>query len=185
LAAHPRWAHRAAEATGWRRWLAAVHLGITAIRNHPGGVPIVLGAGLAFQIAQCLSIWMAAQVLDMNEVTVMAAFAFFPPTLIAQNLPVGFGGLGIREGAFLLFFGALGATDERAVALGLLTYLVTMVTSAIGAPFLAAGGKPWREALAADRAEAAAAAAEAIAAEEAELDHSLVGGDADDGGASA
>ena len=147
IAANTRWDQPSAHATGWRRWIAAIHLGIAAIRRHPRSVAWIALAGLAFQITQCLAIWMAARALDIGAVTVLAAFAFFPPTLISQNLPVGFGGLGVREGGFILFFGALGATDERAVALGLVTYLVTVVASSFGAPFLAIGGQRWRDAL--------------------------------------
>jgi uncharacterized protein (TIRG00374 family) len=147
IAANKRWQRHAVAATGWRKWIAAIHLGITAIRRRPTAVASIAFAGLAFQITQCLSIWMAAKALDIDEVTVLAAFAFFPPTLISQNLPVGFGGLGVREGGFLLFFGALGATDERAIALGLVTYLITVVASSFGAPFLAIGGQRWSEAL--------------------------------------
>jgi uncharacterized protein (TIRG00374 family) len=147
VAANRRWDRPAASARGWRRWLASIHLGITAIRRHPRSVAWIALAGVAFQITQCLSIWMAARALDVEAVTLAAAFAFFPPTLISQNLPVGFGGLGVREGGFVLFFGALGASDERAIALGLVTYLVTVVASSFGAPFLALGGLKWREAL--------------------------------------
>ncbi len=53
---------------------------------------------------------------------------------------MGFGGLGVREGGFILFFGALGVSDERALAFGLSTYLITVVVSAIGAPSFALGG---------------------------------------------
>lgn len=135
----PRFTDAARVATGWRRWLGSVHLGIDAIRRHPGSIGSVLGAGTAFQITQCLAIWMAARALEIPEVTLLACFAFFPPTAISQNLPVGFGGLGVREGGFVLFFGALGAADERAIALGLLTYLVTVAVSALGAPAFALG----------------------------------------------
>jgi hypothetical protein len=41
----------------------------------------------------------------------------------------------------VLFFGALGASNGKAVALGLLTYFVTVVASSLGAPFLAFGGE--------------------------------------------
>jgi uncharacterized membrane protein YbhN (UPF0104 family) len=146
VAASPRWDGVAEEATGWRRWLGSVHLGIVAIRRRPRSIAWITFAGVAFQVTQCLSIWMAARALDIGAVTIGAAFAFFPPTLIGQNLPVGFGGLGVREGGFVLFFGALGASNGSAVALGILTYLVTVVASSFGAPFLAFGGERRRRA---------------------------------------
>ena len=80
--------------------------------------------------------------MQIGPVTVAATLAFFPPTAIGQNLPVGFGGLGVREGGFILFFGALGVSDARAISLGVVTYLVTVVASSLGAPAFALGG--WR-----------------------------------------
>jgi hypothetical protein len=142
VAASRRWSESARTATGWRRWLGSVHLGLDAIRSTPTSVIGIVVAGAAFQITQCLSVWMTARALQMPAVTLVVALAFFPPTAIAQNLPVGLGGLGVREGGFILFFGALGAAHARAVSLGLVGYLLTLATSALGAPAFALGG--WR-----------------------------------------
>lgn len=133
----PRWTGAATGATGWRRWIGSVHLGIVAIRRRPRAIVGVVAAGVAFQVTQCASIWMAARALEIPEITFVACLAFFPPTAISQNLPVGFGGLGVREGGFVLFFGALGAASERSIALGLVTYLITLAVSATGAPAFA------------------------------------------------
>jgi len=150
VAGLPRWSGSARTAPGWRHWIGSVHLGILALRSTPRAVARTLAAGVGFQLVQCLSLWCAARALDIEVVGLVAVLAFFPPTAISQNLPIGFGGLGVREGGFVLFFGALGATDERAVALGLVTYLITVATSALGAPsFIRAGG---RRALEADTA---------------------------------
>jgi len=145
VAANRRWSESARTATGWRRWLGSVHLGLDAIRANPTSIAGIVIAGGAFQITQCLSVWMTARALEMPAVTVVVALAFFPPTAIAQNLPVGLGGLGVREGGFVLFFGAMGAPHARAVALGLVGYLLTLATSALGAPAFALGG--WRRQL--------------------------------------
>jgi uncharacterized membrane protein YbhN (UPF0104 family) len=142
VASNRRWSGVARTATGWRRWIGAVHLGLVSIRRQPASVTAIIAAGSAFQIVQCLAVWMAARALELPEVTALAALAFFPPTAIAQNLPVGFGGLGVREGGFVFFFGALGASEPRAIALGLVTYLLTVATSAVGAPAFLLGG--WR-----------------------------------------
>jgi uncharacterized protein (TIRG00374 family) len=141
-AANRRWSNTARTARGWRRWLGTVHLGMRAILDHPGSIVGVLVAGAAFQVLQCLSVWMTAQALGVGGFTVAATFAFFPPTAISQNLPVGFGGLGVREAGFVLFFGALGVPQERAIAVGLAGYVLMVATSAFGAPAFALGG--WR-----------------------------------------
>ncbi len=163
VAANRRWSTAARTAKGWRRWIGSVHLGVDALRRQPRLAVATVGVGIAFQVTQCVSVWLAARALGLDVITLVAVFAFFPPTAIGQNLPVGFGGLGVREGAFVVFFGAIGAGEERAIALGLVTYIIMIVTSSVGAPSFALGGG--RRALAADVAEEEAAeAAEAAAA---------------------
>lgn len=138
-AGHERVAGRLIGSSGWRRYLAAVHLGIIAFRHQPRRVLEVLAAGLGFQFLQCLSVVAAARALQIPEVTLLAAMAFFPPTAVLQNVPVALGGLGVREAAFVLFFGALGVADASAIALGLLVYLVFVAASLAGAPSFVIG----------------------------------------------
>ena len=61
--------------------------------------------------------------------------------LIAQVLPIGISGLGVREGAFVLFLTPLGVPAEQAVALGLVLYALNLVVSLAGAPSFAVGGR--------------------------------------------
>ncbi|MBU6216095.1 MAG: YbhN family protein [Acidobacteria bacterium] len=139
VAGHPRGAGRLVDRAGWQRYLGAVHLGIVAVRHHPGRVARIIGAGLAFQFLQCVSVWACARALGLPQVTLFAAMAFFPPSAVVQNFPLTLGGLGVREAAFVLFFGALGVADEQAIALGLLVYLVFVVASLAGAPAFVLG----------------------------------------------
>jgi len=74
-------------------------------------------------------------------VTVGVALAFFPAAAIAQNLPVGLGGLGVREGIFVVFFGAVGAPRALSITLGLVVYGLTIVTSSLGAPSFVIGSR--------------------------------------------
>lgn len=138
-AGHRKGAGRLLGRSGWRRYLASVHLGIVEFRRHPRNAVGVLVAGLGFQFLQCVSVFAAAKALDIPEVTLLAALAFFPPAAIAQNLPIALGGLGVREGMFVLFFGALGVADAEAIALGLMVYFVFIVASLAGAPSFALG----------------------------------------------
>lgn len=139
IAGHPRGAGRLVGRAGWQRYLGAVHLGIVAVRHHPSRVARIVAAGLAFQFLQCVSVWACARALGLPQVTLLAAMAFFPPSAVVQNFPLTLGGLGVREAAFVLFFGALGVADEAAIALGLLVYLVFVVASLAGAPAFVLG----------------------------------------------
>ena len=128
--------------TGWRRFFVAIHLGVDALRRDRRGSLEVIAAGAAFQTLQCLAVWMAAEAIGLQgQVTVGVALAFFPAAAIAQNLPVGLGGLGVREGIFVVFFGAVGAPRALSITLGLVVYGLTIVTSSLGAPSFVIGSR--------------------------------------------
>jgi uncharacterized protein (TIRG00374 family) len=140
-AAHPRVGGRLAESEGWQRFLGAVHLGIDRFRRHPGAVVNVLLVGFAYQLVVVLSAFIAARALGLAEVGLTATLAFMPAVAIAQVLPISLGGLGVREGAFVLFLHPLGVERGEAVALGLLFYGMNLAVSLLGAPSFAVGGK--------------------------------------------
>ena len=76
-------------------------------------------SGFAYQFALVLAAVAAAQALGLGEAAGLTALlAFFPAVAIAQVLPIGISGLGVREGAFVLFLGPLGVATEEAIALG-------------------------------------------------------------------
>lgn len=136
-----RFGRRVAVREGWRRFLGAVHLGVAEIRPHPRSAVHVLAAGFAYQFVLVLSAVAAARALGLQPAGLTALLAFFPAVLIVQVLPVGISGLGLREGAFVLFLGPLGVATEEAVALGLLLYLLNLAVSLLGAPAFAVGGQ--------------------------------------------
>lgn len=134
MAGHPRGAGRLVGDIGWRRFLGSVHLGIVAFRGRYVHVVSVITAGIGFQLLQCVSVWAAAQALELHSLDLIVVMAFFPPAAVIQNVPLTIGGLGIREAAFVLFFGAVGVSNPAAIGLGLSVYLVFVLASLAGAP---------------------------------------------------
>ena len=132
---------RFATRAGWRRFAGAVHLGVHRLRSDPGAAANVLVAGFAYQLILVLAAVAAANALGVQPAGLTALLAFFPAVAIAQVLPIGISGLGIREGAFALFLAPLGVPTEQAVALGLLLYLLNLGVSLLGAPAFAFGGR--------------------------------------------
>jgi uncharacterized protein (TIRG00374 family) len=141
VASH-RFGSKVAGSGGWRRFAAAVHLGIARLRRHPVAAFNVLVVGFAYQLVLVLAALMAAKAVGMSvAVGPTALLAFFPAVLIAQVLPISISGLGVREGAFVLFLTPLGVPTQQAIALGLLLYLLNVAVSLLGAPAFAVGGR--------------------------------------------
>jgi uncharacterized protein (TIRG00374 family) len=132
---------RFAARDGWRRFAGAVHLGLDKLRRQPKAAANVLLVGFAYQLVLVLAAVAAAQALGVRPAGLTALLAFFPAVAIAQVLPIGISGLGVREGAFVLFLGPLGVASEEAIALGLLLYLLNLGVSLLGAPAFAVGGR--------------------------------------------
>src|SRR5690606_22605442 len=142
LAGSRRPGGRFASRAGWQRFVGAVHLGVDRLRRRPAAAANVLVAGFAYQLALVLAAVAAAQALGLRPAGLTALLAFFPAVLIAQVLPISMSGLGVREGAFVLFLTPLGVATDEAIALGLLLYLLNLAVSLLGAPAFAAGGRP-------------------------------------------
>jgi len=138
---HERILGRFAEHDGWRRFAGAVHLGVNRMRHHPAATLNVIAVGLAYQLVLVLAATSAAFALGISAAGPTVLLAFLPAVMIAQVLPIGISGLGVREGAFVLFLTPLGVPTHQAVALGLLLYLLNLGVSLIGAPAFAVGGR--------------------------------------------
>jgi len=126
---------------GWRRFASAVHLGLDRLKRQPAAAANVLLVGFAYQLVLVLAAAAAAQALGVRPAGFTALLAFFPAVAIAQVLPIGISGLGVREGAFVLFLGPLGVAAQDAIALGLLLYLLNLGVGLLGAPAFAVGGR--------------------------------------------
>ena len=127
--------------SGLLRFAEAIHLGIDRLREHPKASRDVLISAFAYQLVILSAAGCAVEALEIEQVGLTALMAFLPAVLIVQVLPVGIGGLGIREGALVLFLSGIGVPDEKAVALGLAMYVLTLVPSLIGFPLLILGGR--------------------------------------------
>lgn len=143
VANHPRLGGRFATRAGWRRFIGAVHLGVTRLRRHHLAAVRVVGAGIVYQFVIVLAATAAAASLGIADtVSVTVMLAFLPAVLMLQVLPIGIAGLGVREGALVLFLSPLGVPKADAVALGLLLFGLNLVASLAGAPAFLTGARP-------------------------------------------
>ena len=147
VAANPRLGGRLAGRATWLRFAGAVHLGLERLRRRPAAAAGVLATGFAYQLAIVAAVTLGARALGI-QVGPTALLAFIPAVAIVQVLPFPtIGGLGVREGALILFLAPLGVPASQAIALGLLVYLMHLVASLLGAPAFAVGNRSPRATL--------------------------------------
>ena len=141
LAGHPRLAGRYAQKESWARFIGAVHLGVGRVRREPRHIAPILGATLIFQASQVMMFGLIFRALDL-PVPITAVIAFAPAVLMLQVLSISFSGLGVREGALVLFLHSFGVSNAQAGAAGLLWWGCMIAVSMLGAPAFAVGNRP-------------------------------------------
>jgi hypothetical protein len=95
----------------------------------------VMALSFGFQAAVVLVAWAGFAAIDV-PVSLGACFLFIPIISAIQLVPVSLNGLGLREGAYVVFFGSIGVEKLHAAAASLLFgLLVAGVSLAGGALF--------------------------------------------------
>jgi uncharacterized membrane protein YbhN (UPF0104 family) len=145
-AGHPGVGGRLASNSGWKRFTGAIYLGVDRLRHRPAMAAEVLAAGVGYQLAVVGAAFFAGRALGLG-IGWTAFMAFMPVVAIVQVLPFPtIGGLGLREGALVLFLAPLGVTENHAIALGLMVYAINLTVSLLGAPAFAVGRRGARTA---------------------------------------
>ena len=146
LVGNQRFGRLVSRRNGWVRFVNGLHMGIDELRAKPRATGRVLITAFAYQAIMLAAAGCAAKVVGIDGLGPIELMAFIPAVLIIQVLPIGLGGLGLREGALVLFLHDLGVIDERAIAMGLLLYFLTVAGSLVGLPTLVFGGRHWQRA---------------------------------------
>ena len=141
VAGHPRLAGRYAGKESWAQFIGAVHLGVERLRREPRQIVPVLGTSIIFQTSQVAMFGLIFRALDL-PVPIAAVIAFAPAVLMLQVLPITFSGLGVREGALVLFLHSFDVSNAQAGAAGLLWWGCMIGVSLLGAPAFAVGNRP-------------------------------------------
>ena len=103
----------------------------------------MLGTAVVYQLSVLLTVTLICRTLDL-PVPLAALFAYVPAVAMLQVLPLSFNGLGVREGALVLFLQPWGVSNGQAIAVGLLWFLLTLIVSGLGAPAFAVGQRKQR-----------------------------------------
>ncbi len=146
LVGNQRFGRLVSRRNGWVRFVNGLHMGIDELRAKPRDTGRVLITAFAYQAIMLAAAGCAAKAVGINGLGPIELMAFIPAVLIIQVLPIGLGGLGLREGALVLFLHDLGVIDEQAIAMGLLLYFLTVAGSLVGLPTLVFGGQYWQRA---------------------------------------
>ncbi len=111
-------------------------LGVFAIyRKNPGVFFGALGVGLVFQCLVIVCIYLMAQTMRL-DVPFFDFCVFVPMISLIEMVPLTIFGLGLRDGAYVLFFGMVGLPREDALSMAIFYVILTIAYSLIGGALL-------------------------------------------------
>lgn len=122
------------------RAVDAVVARLLPYQQRPGLVTSAIGWGLLVQIGGILGTACLGRALAI-DVPLQAWFMVVPLMNLATVLPISIGGVGVREGMMTVLLTPYGVSQERAVAVGLLTLLVVMTCGLVGGGVFLAEGR--------------------------------------------
>lgn len=85
---------------------------------------------LLFQFSNILCTILIFHSLNV-DISIFFHFAILPIIWIVTIIPVTLSGIGLREGAFVFFYGLVGVEPEKAIIASMLTFMLLIVTPAI------------------------------------------------------
>jgi uncharacterized protein (TIRG00374 family) len=127
------------------RWLAAGHRFSETIRHRLTDLRVSLtcvGLSLIVQIFQSISLWIIAQMLQLDAPFIAMAFVT-PLSNFAQMLPISIAGWGIRETVLIATLHTMNIPPSEALAMSLIYGVLAALAALPGLPiWLAARSRP-------------------------------------------
>ncbi|MEX0654315.1 MAG: lysylphosphatidylglycerol synthase transmembrane domain-containing protein [Phycisphaeraceae bacterium] len=114
-----------------------------AMRRRPMTLLHVGGLSILFQVLRVSIAPVAAVALGL-ELPLTLLLIYVPIIMFIMMLPISLGGLGVREAAYVYFFGYEHITPEQAIALSLVIGLFTLIVQLPGAVVCLTGVRPRR-----------------------------------------
>lgn len=117
---------------GWRRHLHALANGLGQYRRRRATLLKTLSLAIVWQACFGARVYLLALSAGLSLAAAQIMWVG-SVVLLVQALPISMGGLGLREGAYVLLLGCWGLPPEKGLLLGLLLFSQIVVTALAGA----------------------------------------------------
>ncbi len=128
---------------GWRASLRAQLVRLSGLIEHPrmakAGSWLLLLSLLAM-LGRCILFYCLYRAFGV-DLSIGPFLVFIPLVMVAIMIPITAGGLGIREGALVYFFGLLGVATEVSASVGILSHILQIVVGIPGLYFWFVGDR--------------------------------------------
>jgi glycosyltransferase 2 family protein len=113
-----------------------------AYRSHAGALGVVALFSIAIVILTSINIWLIARAIDPGAISFLEVLVINPIIVfVALALPLSPGGLGVRQGAFVLTFLLVGSSGALGLAVGILQQAIGYLVAIPGGILWMRGGR--------------------------------------------
>ncbi|MFO1038292.1 MAG: lysylphosphatidylglycerol synthase transmembrane domain-containing protein [Geminicoccaceae bacterium] len=105
---------------------------LDSYKDQPKLLVASLFVGIFFQLMRVIPVAVIGAGLGL-KVPLVYYLVIVPIIFFIVMLPISFGGLGLREAGYVHFLAAVGVTADAAVGLSLMTYVLQILASVVGA----------------------------------------------------
>jgi uncharacterized membrane protein YbhN (UPF0104 family) len=105
---------------------------LTRFRSRPGALARCFATAVFVQATMVLFYFAVTHALRLS-ISLSDVAVIVPISFVVQMLPVSFGGFGIREATFSIYFSRIGQPIESAIAMSLVAQALLMLYSLLGA----------------------------------------------------
>ena len=121
--------------------IAEIYQAVLSYKGHATALAWCAVLSLAYELVIILIHYLMAQALGWS-IPGTLFFLAVPVITIVSMFPLTVGGLGVREGAMVIFFSQYGVSAANAISLSLLSYSVSLIAGGLGGmlyPFYSKG----------------------------------------------
>jgi len=119
-----------------------------AYRDHPGALARVTGVAFLSTLRGILLFWLVALALSAGGVSILYFFLLIPIMSVVESIPVSLAGLGVHEGAIVLYFAQVGVPAEVSAGIAIVVRGLSLLGTLPGAAFYFSDRETLRPALA-------------------------------------
>jgi glycosyltransferase 2 family protein len=114
-----------------RALFTKVRVALSTFREHWSAILFAMVISLLVHVVQAAMHVLIGRALHI-EVPLSYCFILYPLVGAFAALPITFNGIGLREGGYLFLLRVIGVDSEKAIAFGLLLFLIVAIDSLVG-----------------------------------------------------
>lgn len=114
-----------------RGLVTKVRVALGAFRDHWTAIVFAILLSFVVHVIQAAMHVLIGRALHI-ELPLSYCFILYPLVGAFAALPITFNGIGLREGGYLFLLGVIGVDSEKAIAFGLLLFLIVAIDSLLG-----------------------------------------------------